>query len=126
MKKWVLAVCGIVATIVVALVVLSGVAVWQGGSLAARAAGAGIDQARAMIEEALPQDARRAANARLDAMIESLRAGRFDPAVLREVAGWLPGAVADGRLDASEREALWEKLGRLTPGEGGVDAPVRS
>lgn len=126
MAKWVLGVFGVVAAAFAALVLLAGVAFWQGAGLAARFAGAGLEQARAALEQAAPPEARERARAQLDVTLEALRGGRFDPAVLSEAAWWLPGALADGSLDANEREALWEKLGRLTPEAGGGGGSERS
>lgn len=124
MAKWILAGFGVVMAACAALVFVAGFALWQGASLAARAASLGIEQARATLERAAPPEVREQARARLDSTVEALRSGRFDPAVLSEAAWWLPGALVDGQLDANERRALWEKLDRLTPEARGEAAPV--
>jgi len=114
MSKWILVICAALATGAVALMLVVGVALWQGASLAARVASVGIEQARAALEQAAPPEAREQARAQLDATIEALRDGRFDREVLAEAAWWLPRALADGQLDSHEKQALWDKLDRLT------------
>jgi len=126
MSKWIVVICGALATGAVALMLVVGVALWQGASLAARVASVGIEQARAALEQAAPPEAREQARARLDATIAALRDGRFDREVLAEAAWWLPGALADGQLDASEKQALWGKLDRLTPASPKEDSRARS
>ena len=93
----------------------AGFVAWQGATLAGRGAAAALEQARATLEQAAPPEARERARARLDEALAALRSGRFDAAALREAAFWLPGALADGRLDAAERELLWSKLDRIAP-----------
>jgi hypothetical protein len=115
MAKWILAAIGVVAAACIGLVALAAVAFWQGASLAARAAEAGIQQARVALESAVPRETRDAAAAQIDTTITALREGRFDAGVLRETVVWLPGALLDGTLDAAETQALWEKMDRLTP-----------
>ena len=86
----------------------AGFVAWQGATLAGRGAAAALEQAA-------PPEARERARARLDEALAALRSGRFDAAALREAAFCLPGALADGRLDAAERELLWSKLDRIAP-----------
>lgn len=115
MAKWVLGAIGLFAAACAGLALLAAVAFWQGASLAARAAEAGLEQARVALESSVPRETRDAAAAHLDTTITALREGRFDAGVLREAAFWLPGALLDGSLDAAETKVLWEKIDRLTP-----------
>jgi hypothetical protein len=110
--KW-LVVLGGFGVAALGLVMLAGVALWHGAGLAARAAGAGMERARAALERAAPPEAREQVRARLEGTITALREGDFDARVLGEMAWWLPGVLADGQLDARETQALWEKLDRL-------------
>jgi hypothetical protein len=107
-----------------ALGTLTCYALWQGAALGARVVGVGIAQARAALEEAAPPEARERARARIDAALAALRDGRLEPAQIRETALSLAGALADGRLDAGEREALWRELDRLAPEPAPPSSPA--